>query len=101
MMACITAITWSGTNKDNNNRMREVRIDFEEFDGDLDALISNSSDGDKYLLRMVAADGSDDVRIELCEVFMTMSGTMGTIGGRLHFDWSHMRVAGVCKILCD
>ena len=47
MMACITAITWSGTSKNNNNRMREVRIDFEEFDGDLDALISNSSDGDK------------------------------------------------------
>ena len=101
MMACITAITWSGTSKNNNNRMREVRIDFEEFDGDLDALISNSSDGDKYLLRMVAADGSDDVRIELCEVFMTMSGMFGLIGGRLHFDWSHMRVTGICKILCD
>ena len=101
MMACITAITWSGTSKNNNNRMREVRIDFEEFDGDLDALISNSSDGDKYLLRMVAADGSDDVRIELCEVFMTMSGTFGLIGGRFHFDWSHMRVTGVCKISCD
>ena len=50
--------------------MKEVRIDFEEFDGDVDALISNSSDGDKDLLRMVSADGSDDVRIELCEVFM-------------------------------
>lgn len=101
MMVCITAITWSGTNKNNNNRTREVRIDFEEFDGDLDALISDSSDGDKYLLRMVAADSSDDVRIELCEVFMTMSGTFGLIGGRFHFDWSHMRVVGVCKILCD
>ena len=101
MMVCITAITWSGTNKNNNNRMKEVRIDFEEFDGDLDALISDSSDGDKYLLRMVAADSSDDVRIELCEVFMTMSGTFGLIGGRFHFDWSHMRVVGVCKILCD
>ena len=100
-MACITAITWSGTSKNNNNRMREVRIDFEEFDGDLDALISNSSDGDKYLLRMVAADGSDDVRIELCEVFMTLSGKFGLIGGRFHFDWSHMRVTGVCKISCD
>ena len=100
MMACITAITWSGTNK-KLICMKEVRIDFEEFDGDLDALISNSSDGDKYLLRMVAADGSDDVRIELCEVFMTMSGTFGLIGGRFHFDWSHMRVVGVCKILCD
>ena len=81
--------------------MREVRIDFEGFDGDLDALISNSSDGDKYLLRMCAADGSDDVRIELCEVFMTMNGTFGVIGGRFHFDWSHMKVVGICKILCD
>ena len=81
--------------------MKEVRIDFEEFDGDLDALISNSSDGDKYLLRMVAADGSNNVRIELCEIYMTMSGMFGLIGGRFHFDWSHMRVAGVCKILCD
>ena len=101
MMACITAITWSGTSKNNDNRMREVRIDFEEFDGDLDALISNSSDGDKYLLRMVAADGSDDVRIELCEVCGSMSGMFALIGGKFHFDWSHMRVVGICKILCD
>ena len=99
-MACITAITWSGTNK-KLICMKEVRVDFEEFDGDLDALISDSSDGDKYLLRMVAADCPDDVRIELCEVFVTMSGTFGLIGGRFHFDWSHMRVVGVCKILCD
>lgn len=81
--------------------MKEVRIDFEEFDGDLDSLISNFSNNDKYLLRMVAADGSDDVRIELCEVFMTMSGTFGLIGGRFHFDWSHMKVVGICKISCD
>lgn len=44
--------------------MKEVKIYFEEFDGDLDALISASSGGDKYLLRMVAADSPDDVRIE-------------------------------------
>lgn len=81
--------------------MKEVRIDFEKFDGDLDALINDSSDGDKYLLRMVAADCSDDVRIELCEVFMAMSGTFGVIGGHFHTDWRHMRVTGVCKILCD
>ena len=81
--------------------MREVRIDFEEFDGDLDTLISKSSDGDKYLLRMVAADGSDDVRIELCKIFMTLSGMFALIGDKFHFDWSDMRAVGICKILCD
>ena len=86
-MACITAITWSGTNKNNNNRMREVRIDFEEFDGDLDALIVNSSDNDKYLLRMVDInDNSDYVRTELCVVHGIMNGKIGIIGSHFHTD---------------
>ena len=81
--------------------MKEIKVEFEKYDGTISSFIQNAKDGEKYLLRMVSADGSDNVRIELCEVFMTMSGTMGTIGGRLHFDWSHMRVVGICKILCD
>ena len=81
--------------------MKEIKVEFEKYDGTISSFIQNAKDGDKYLLRMVAADGSDDVRIELCEICMTMSGMFGLIGGRFHFDWSHMRVAGICKILCD
>ena len=81
--------------------MKEIKVEFEKYDGTISSFIQNAKDGEKYLLRMVSADGSDNVRIELCEVFMTMSGTMGTIGGRFHFDWSHMKVVGICKISCD
>ena len=82
--------------------MKEVRIDFEKFDGDLDSLIVNSSNNDKYLLRMVDInDDSDYVRMELCVVHEIMNGKIGIIGGHFHTDWRHMRVTGVCKILCD
>ena len=81
--------------------MKEIKVEFEKYDGTISSFIQNAKDGEKYLLRMVSADGSDNVRIELCEVCGSMSGMFALIGGKFHFDWSDMRVAGICKILCD
>ena len=92
---------WSGTNKDNNNRMREVRIDFEEFDGDLDALISNSSDGEKYLLQMVdIEDKNEKVEVKYCEVHKAMNCNIGTINGHFSTDYHNfMKIVGICKLI--
>ena len=59
-------------------------------------IVSNTNMSGNY-----NADGSDNIRIELCEVCGSMSGMFALIGGKFHFDWSDMRVVGICKILCD
>lgn len=43
--------------------MKEIKVEFEKYDGTISSFIQNAKDGEKYLLRMVSADGSDNVRI--------------------------------------
>lgn len=79
--------------------MKEIKIDFEKFDGELNALIDSSSDGDKYLLKMVDKEKEDKVEVKFCEVHKIMNGMIGFINGNLSYDFSFMRVIGICKIL--
>lgn len=80
--------------------MKEIKIDFENFDGELNALIDNSSEGDKYLLKMVHKEKEDKVEVKFCEVHKIMNGMMGVINGHFSSDFSFMRVIGICKIVC-
>lgn len=78
--------------------MKEIKIDFEKFDGELNALIDSSSDGDKYLLKMVDKEEDDKVEVKFCEVHKIMNGMMGIINGHFSSDFGFMKVIGVCKI---
>lgn len=80
--------------------MKEIKIDFEKFDGELNALIDSSSEGDKYLLEMVDNYEIDKTEIMFCEVHKIMNGMIGIINGHFSSDFSFMRVIGICKIVC-
>lgn len=78
--------------------MKEIKIEFEKFEGDLKSLIDSSSNGDKYLLKMVDNEKEDKFFIKLCIVRKIMNGMIGIIDGHFSFDFSSMMVIGVCKI---
>lgn len=80
--------------------MKEIKIDFEKFDGDLNAIIDSSSEGDKYLLKMVDKEKEDKVEVKFCEVHKIMNGMIGIIDGHFSSDFSFMKVIGICKIVC-
>lgn len=80
--------------------MKQIKIDFEKFDGDLNVLIDSSSDGDKYLLQMVNKEEEDEIEVKMCEVNKISNGMMGIINGHFSTDYHNfMKIIGICKLI--
>ena len=81
--------------------MKEIKVEFEKYDGTINSFIQNTKDGEKYLLQMVhIEDTSEDVKVKYCEVHKVMNGNIGIINGNFSTDYNNfMKIIGICKVI--
>lgn len=80
--------------------MKEIKIDFEKFEGGLKTLIDSSAEGDMYLLQMINKHRNNDkIEVKFCEVHRISNGMIGIINGHFSTDFGFMELIGVCKLI--
>lgn len=81
--------------------MKEIKVEFEKYDGTISSFIQNANDGEKYLLQMVdIEDKNEKVEVKYCEVHKAMNCNIGTINGHFSTDYHNfMKIVGICKLI--
>lgn len=81
--------------------MKEIKVEFEKYDGTISSFIQNANDGEKYLLQMVdIEDKNEDVEVKYCEVHKVMNCNIGIINGHFSTDYHNfMKIVGICKLI--
>lgn len=81
--------------------MKEIKVEFEKYDGTISSFIQNANDGEKYLLQMVdIEDKNEEVEVKYCEVHKAMNCNIGTINGHFSTDYHNfMKIVGICKLI--
>lgn len=81
--------------------MKEIKIEFEKYDGTIHSFIQSAKDGEKYLLQMAKIeDKNKEVEVKFCEIHKIMKGNIGTIDGHFSTDYNNfMKIVGICKLI--
>ena len=81
--------------------MKEIKVEFEKYDGTISSFIQSGKDGEKYLLQMVdIEDKNEEVEVKYCEVHKAMNCNIGTINGHFSTDYHNfMKIVGICKLI--
>ena len=81
--------------------MKEIKVEFEKYDGTISSFIQNTKDGEKYLLQMVyTGDKDKDVEVKYCEIHKAMNCNIGIINGHFSTDYhDFMKIIGICKLI--
>lgn len=81
--------------------MKEIKVEFEKYDGTINAFIQSAKDGEKYLLQMVnIKDKNKGIEVKFCEIHKIMNGNMGIINGHFSADYDNfMKIIGICKLI--
>lgn len=81
--------------------MKQINIEFEEYDGTLQDLVDNSSDGDRFLIKTENTLQNNRVDVMFLKVNKCMNGNIGIVDGHFSYDYNNFsKLIGVCKVVC-